>query len=80
MDLKHQSRMRYPSMLSMGGCAHGVSVSEAYLKLEKGQQSSTNQSLPIFGRAKVVGTVATCWDIDQPKESSECILYGRALS
>lgn len=53
----------------------GVEVERRVLRLEQGQQSTTNQSLAIKRATKVVRVIAARWDIGDPKERSEGVLY-----
>lgn len=53
----------------------GVEVECRVLRLEQGQQSTTNQGLAIKRATQMVRIVATRWNIGDPKERSEGVLY-----
>lgn len=50
-----------------------------YLGLKQGQQSTANQCLAIKRRTKMVGIVATGWDISHPEERAEGVLLSVRL-
>jgi hypothetical protein len=46
-----------------------------YLSLEQRQKSTSNEGLPIKRGAKMMWAIPAGWDISQPDEFSECVLW-----
>lgn len=49
-------------------------ITYTHLSLEQRQQSTTNQRLAIQRGTKMVGVIATGWDICHPQERTEGVL------